>query len=811
MTNRPGKRRPASWCAIAIGIGVLIADQMPPPLPVWLGVTALSGLIAATGAVTRRAPGTTALFLALLLVAAGGFRYHQHTRLLPPQHIVHAGVYGERGVLVGRIRGEPAHGETRQRLILDAESWNPDDGEPRPLVGRVWVTLRDFSTAADAGDRIGLQTRLTRPPTARNPGAFDFRRFLYLKGIHATASAYRPQQLVGVTPLPAVWWREQIVTPMRRILRTTLQAHLSGPPAGLVCAMLLGDKHRIPEDVAAQFRHTGLAHALVISGLHVGLVALFFFTGFRVIGVPPVAAHLGTTMVLVVFAFVTDLQAPVVRSAIMVGIVLVGRAIGRRGDVYNSLGLAAIVILTLWPTSLMTLSFQLSFGATLAIVGLHGPLMSLLPRGWHDEDRALGKWVLAPIGVTVAAQLGTGPLIAYHFQQLAPVSLVANVAVVPLLGLAVSLGLLTVLTGFWWPLAGTVFSGANYLVLTALMETVRWFSGLPYASLTTPRPSAVTLVFAAVAVVLLARSRWRAETARRDRIALLLVVLAWGNAIVWPLVLRSRALEITFLDVGQGDGAVLRFPNGRTMVIDGGLRSQRIDAGERILGPFLRRHGLFRIDVVVASHPHSDHIGGLVHLLETAQVGHFVDSGQAYDSWTSGRLRELIADKQIAYHRVAAGDSLVGLGGVGAVILHPTSDYVDDGGRSIHGLNDGSVVVRFDYAGTRILFTGDIEAASEPALLRWGERLRAEVLKTAHHGSRTSSGAAFVSGVDPEICVVSVGAFNKFRHPAPEVMARFRERGARLYRTDGCGAVTLRIESTGARQAAATVTETCAY
>ena len=193
-----------------------------------------------------------------------------------------------------------------------------------------------------------------------------------------------------------------------------------------------------------------------------------------------------------------------------------------------------------------------------------------------------------------------------------------------------------------------------------------------------------------------------------------------------------------------------------------------------------------------------------------AEVGHFLDSGQAYDSWTARRLRRLIEERGVAYHRVAAGDSLAGLGGVGAVVLHPRAGFVDAGGGSPRGLNDGSVVVRFNYGETRVLFTGDVEEASEPALLGWGAGLRSGVLKAAHHGSRTSSGPAFVEAVDPSVCVVSVGAYNRFGHPAPEVMARFREAGARVYRTDECGAVVVRVRKEGRVSPRAMVGEGCA-
>ena len=278
------------------------------------------------------------------------------------------------------------------------------------------------------------------------------------------------------------------------------------------------------------------------------------------------------------------------------------------------------------------------------------------------------------------------------------------------------------------------------------MGAVEAFAALPFSSLTTPKPSALTLVLAAWTAGLLAWGLRRP----RGRALLLITLLAWGNLQVWPLALRDREPGRSSSSTwGRGTPPSCASPTGRTMVVDGGLRSRRSDFGERVVVPFLKHRGVSRVDAVMASHPHSDHIGGLVHLLEQVEVGHFLDSGQAYDSWTARRLRRLIEERGVAYHRVAAGDSLAGLGGVGAVVLHPRAGFVDADGSSPHGLNDGSVVVRFDYGETRVLFTGDVEEASEPALLGWGGGLRSGVLKAAHHGSRTSSGPAFVEAVRP--------------------------------------------------------------
>ena len=233
------------------------------------------------------------------------------------------------------------------------------------------------------------------------------------------------------------------------------------------------------------------------------------------------------------------------------------------------------------------------------------------------------------------------------------------------------------------------------------------------------------------------------------------------------------------------------------MFVDGGLRAVNIDMGERVLIPFLKAEGISRIDVVVGTHPHSDHIGGFVTLLERIEVGWYLDAGQHYDSWTARRIRALVREKGIRYAAVEAGDRLAGLGGVDALVLHPTPDYVSKKGPAPMGLNNGSVVIRLAYGSSAVLLTGDIEHETDSDLLRWGDRLRAKVLKAAHHGSRTSSTAAFMNAVRPDLVAVSCGIRNKFRHPSPEVIRRYEAMGISTYRTDLTGAVEILIDEEG--------------
>ncbi len=785
----PSRRRPALWLALAFAAGILAAHHTPP----WsLGLWGLALLVFGAILLGRRLelPPLSLGILGLLLFALlGAQRYHSATALSPAHHIRHSNFLGQNLRLWGTIAANPEHGADRTRFVLDLARVRSDSLEG-PATGRVLVTVRNLPWPPDYGDSLVLQGRLMAPSPARNPGAFDYRRFLAHKDIYATLSVRKPEQLIAHQARSGHWFKEKMVLPLRRAIQNGIQNNLTGAPAGLLEGILLGHKYRIPDQIAQDFRLTGLAHALVISGLHVGLLAVFLLTAFNLCRLPPRWTALATVFSLTLYACATDLQTPVVRASLMAAVILLGQILDRRGDIFNTLGLAALLILTLWPTSLLTLSFQLSFGATIAIAGLHNTLMDLFPARWQIQGHWTHNWLLAPLGASLAAQIGTSPLIAYHFQQLAPIGLAANLLVVPLLGLTIALGLSAAIAGSLLTIAATPFNAVNYLVLKVLIALVEGLADLPGAALAVPRPSLGFMLLCGLLTLLIPYMQQSAAARKVALFALLIGLNIW----VWQRALAQRQLEITFLDVGQGDAALVRFVDGRTMLVDAGNRSDNFDYGERVLVPYLRHHNIPRLDFVVASHPHNDHIGGLVSLLENVAVGHYIDSGQHYDSWTAKRLRQLIAQKQIHYHAVAAGDSLAGLGGAGALILHPTRAFVDSSGASPQGLNNGSVAFRLTYGDFSLLFTGDIEEETEPALLAWKERLRADVIKVPHHGSRTSSHQSFIQAVDPDLALISVGSFNRFGHPAPEVLERYQSQGALIYRTDMLGAFILRTD-----------------
>ena len=308
------KRRPAQWSAGAFSGGILLADLLALDIDaVWIAA-AVAFMLALT---VRRRSGfglvVRDLSLFTLVFACGALRYEAETALLPAHHIGRTELFGSRGLITGIILEEPQRSSGKTRMLLALEEVETDSA--RFLVsGRILVTVSDLEIAADYADRIVVSGRLRKPEPARNPGAFDYRRFLRLRDIWATVSVSRQEQIVGVVSGKGQPFYEHLILPIRASVRRSIERNLTGAPAGLLRGMLLGEKHRIPSEVADSFRGTGLAHALVISGLHVGLVTVFFLTAFKLCRMSNRATTLTTVAVLTLYAFITELQPPVVRA-----------------------------------------------------------------------------------------------------------------------------------------------------------------------------------------------------------------------------------------------------------------------------------------------------------------------------------------------------------------------------------------------------------------------------------------------------------------------------------------------------------------
>jgi competence protein ComEC len=520
---------------------------------------------------------------------------------------------------------------------------------------------------------------------------------------------------------------------------------------------------------------------VAVSGLHVGLVVLLVSMllapaprGLRVLGV------VGASWL---YAGLAAWTPSAVRAATLaLGVSLSGLVRRQRPA---PLGFALALPWLLWasPSFAGALGFRLSAAA---VAGILVALDIAAPR----RGGRIGL-LLSPIVVSLGAQVGTLPLQLAAFGALAPLATLPNLIAIPLAGLFLPAALLAVLLPS--PLGAPAAAAAA--LLARLLQTVldRSAAYLPYVEHLLPPPSCVPILFALVPLLWFSLpTALRARARIRGMAAGTIVLLV--AALFLPRLVPAGPW-IAFLDVGQGDAAVLRLSDGSTWLVDTGDDRGPGDGARRAVIPFLRRQGIRRVSGLVISHRHRDHVGALASLLEGIEVERVFDAGYGGRGGTSGVVDSLLAAHRLWPCLVAAGDTLHRSNRVSVVALGPPrGDPL--GPPPGHGLNDASLVVRVVDGAFRAVLAGDAEEAGESACVGGGDSLAAAVLKVGHHGSSTSTHPVFLREVSPRWAVISCGEGNRFGHPDPEVVARLEESGARILRTDRDGAIRLRIRGT---------------
>jgi competence protein ComEC len=620
---------------------------------------------------------------------------------------------------------------------------------------------------------VRLEAALRRPPAARTPGGRDARARLAASGVALQAVASGPAVRVA-PPAPAA-----LLERARGRLAEAAAAALPPREAGLVRAIGTGDRGGLDPATSASFARSGLAHVLAVSGLHLVVVAFGLERLLRAVllRIEPLAARLDPRRTAaavalpfaLVYAVATGAGVPVLRAAVATGAVLLGTLLDRETDALHTLALAALVLLAADPGAALDPSLQLSFAAVGGLAAWAGPLRRALPvprapRGsWR---RRLVEPLLAGACASLAATVATAPVLAFHFRQLPTLGVLANVAGVPL---GSALTVLATLGG----LAAAASPALAEPVLAAARPLATGLIALSDAA-AAPRWAAVGVGSPGLAGALLFYAAALAATRLRG----LARALAWTAAcaaLLLPAHLRARAaaarggLEILFLSVGQGDAALLRLPDGSAVLVDGGGAAQGgPDPGARDVVPLLRDLGVRRLAAVFVSHPHPDHVLGLAAVADAFPVDLVFSNGERGE----GESAQILS--RLGPRTLLPGDGWARAGVVFEVL---------GGDRTALGPNDASLVLRVRHGETAVLFPGDVEARGEAAALARGA-LGADLVKIPHHGSRTSSTEAFVRAVRPRDAVASLGAGNRHGFPHAEVVARWRDGGAAVHRTD---------------------------
>jgi competence protein ComEC len=814
----------ALWCG-SFAIGIAASTFAPGGAR---GVMAMAAIAGGAGLLLLLVRGWRASGGALAwcgLGLAAGTLAAAPVRLSAPAALA---IDSERPVaIVAQVIHGPEAATRGARLVLQIETVAGRPAPQRLSLG-VLSGWPDFGP----GDRLRFSARLRALRGLSNPGLPDSILPLRSAGIEVLAGLAGPsaiQRLASASgsgtaaasssplwPSPLAASR-RLAFRARRAMRGAIDRVWPGVEGAFLRTAVLGDRRGVDEAVEAGFRAAGATHVLSVSGLHLAAVAVLFLVGLRwllgwIPGLPlyidPRAAAAALALPAVgFFTLLTGEAVATERSALMISVALAALLVNRPPSAPATLGTAGLVLLIGSPLLLFDLSLQLSFASVAGIAVLSrtlgprgggrkggGGVAGHTGPGWAPARAALG-WLWRFAAASASATVVTAPLCAHHFGEVAPASPLGNLLLVPLVEMVVvpcglagaGLAALSPAVG-WLPLQVAGAAARLALAVAALFR-----AHAPVWLCRAPNPLETAALIAAGSLALGAAGERRHRGRRRGLLigACCALLVAAGSLIARDVARRiDRRLRITFLDVGQGDAALIEGPAGHTMLIDGGgTFDGSFDPGERVIEPVLRARGIGRLDLIALSHPHPDHLNGLHRILERFSVGQLWTSGDDGRNPEYARLLATARRRGVALPTPAA----LHLGELGVTPLGPWLDG-RIGAPAGLGVNDASLVVRIDYAGRGVLFPGDLEADGEGELVgrsALGDRIASDVLKVPHHGSRTSSTPELLDAVGPALAVISLGWQNRFHFPNPEVMARYRTRGVRLLRTDRDGAVTV--------------------
>ncbi|MBT5832492.1 MAG: ComEC family competence protein, partial [Candidatus Latescibacteria bacterium] len=451
-------RRPALLAALCFATGMFLQVIFSFQL-LWVFACIACVLIMLMVGFAKELEKVCSVLLCLLLLLLGGVRFDVAVNKLLPGHYLQV-IQTDEIIVQGVLVSEPEVQARGWRAEMEIENVCRADTLWQTS-GRMLISFRDGILLAGYGDSLCLRIRPTLPEPSRNPGGFDYRRYLSLRGIRALAYVKRSNQIMGRVSRQWKWWKRGIV-PVRLLIRQTIEQNLSGGPAGLLKGVLLGDKRAVPEEVRKVFTRCGVNHVLAVSGLHVGLIAGVIFFGLKLCGIGRWITAWVTVLLLVVYALVTGLPPSVIRASLMASLVIFGSLGEWETDGWNALGVAGLVGLIARPADILNVGFQLSFVATGGILMFYRPILDLLPK---SGGRLITNTVWSPLAVSFAAQLATMPLIVTYFGVVSVIGILANLIVVPLIGLAAALGVVSVFVFLLSPDVVIWLNGANWAVL----------------------------------------------------------------------------------------------------------------------------------------------------------------------------------------------------------------------------------------------------------------------------------------------------------------------------------------------------------
>ncbi len=722
------------------------------------------------------------------VILAGMLRYELTTKLFPPNHIIHYLDMKEPVTIFGDVVGFPHQKKNRiefELKIIELVRQKESISARGKILVRLWQS--DFMPGY--GDKIHVIGKIQEPRGERNPGEFNYKKYLAANGIHGITNVSKLEHLI-IQPRSRKISTGYFIYAIKRKFYDSLNDLYPGQTGALIKGLLLGERGEISHELREAFAKCGVIHALAISGLHIGYISFFFFILFTLLRFNYQARIIAVLVSVFFYDLIIGFEPPIVRASLMLAIFLIGRLLQRRTEVLNVIATAALIILLINPQELFQASFQLSFAAILSIAYLYKRLKIIFDH-WllfrKLTQRHIGEYLGRLFLVSLAAQLGTLPIVAYYFGRISLIGFLLNLLVIPIVGIVIVLGFGTLIFSLISMPLAQIYANTNMLFLKSLIHIVDKVGQIKFSSYEIPKIGLITIFIYYFLIWCLLNLDQKFY-----RKGMVFSTLAIAGFLTWKSVFENpRWMQVLFFDVGQGDAALITFPDGKNLLIDAGPAFEDFDAGEFFIVPYLKRAGIDKLNAVILSHADIDHIGGMASIFRNLRIDHVFDSGYLDESSVCSTYQHVIDSLHIQYQKVYAGQRLRIFENYGVYILHPGKSF---GNKFREDINNCSVVVKIVYGKRSFLFPGDIEKKAEEILINFDELLRSDVLKIAHHGSRSSSTLKWLKFVKPEFAIISVGKNNKFNFPDPPVLKRLDQLGIKTIRTDLNGAVVFRTD-----------------
>ncbi len=759
---------------------------------------------------------TFLLFLLLLISGLGCFHAENQEIQKNKETTLFSKITQQEDVVItGTLHRMPAFDGEQTTLILNSEFLRLQHKQFFfPVRGLVQLRLKSpWPDQYLPGDSLVIRTSLSRPYSFANPGSFNYPQFLDQKNIRVTG---RISSTANISPLQVRKdsFNTLVTLPerIRLLIRSQIDATLPPYQAALYRALLIGDRSGLSKTQLESFKAAGVFHILAISGLHLSLVASMIFiifywlarrSSYLMLRVScRKIALIATIPFLIAYALLAGAQTPVFRALVMVIVFIISFCIQRQKSPFTTLSLAALIILFINPKILFSVSFQLSFAAVAALISIIPNLQHFVIRrncasgGKSHTLTSSYRWLTAALLVSMAATVGTAPLLIQSFNRISTVGIIANLIIEPLLCFwSLPLGLLSIIVHPLSPVFAEFLLRLGAFGIKVAMTITDFLAGFQLSNIWLPTPSILLIVLYYISLMWLLASSF----SRKSLISFLLVCFFFFVPPRSFLNTFSTESELVFLDVGQGSSTFIALPGGKTVLIDGGGSfSRKFNVGESVIAPYLWYRGIRRLDHVIITHPDSDHSNGIPFILQHFRPNTLWINGNSGDTDGYDRILQLATALKISIKQPVSDQVLIEEKGVSLKnIKNPFqgAQKVFLSGKKSDS-NDESLIIRFSdnrAAALSCLLPGDISKRVEKELVQSVDQqeLKSTILLSPHHGSKTSNSAIFLQHLSPRQIVVSAGRFRPHIFPSPQLRSYCKELGITLLNTAETGAITI--------------------